>query len=51
MTLKPCWSCHAAGPCRPHCYCAKCLDPVGYARWRRLFPQEYAAWLHTQREA
>lgn len=48
MTFKGCWSCGAHGPCYSDCQCAKCVDPIGYARWRRDNPKDYADWLQEQ---
>ena len=48
--FAPCWSCHALGPCAPGCQCARCLDPVGYDAWADEHPDEYAAWLDSQRD-
>src|SRR4051812_4648376 len=31
------------------CECAKCVDPIGYARWRRDHPRRYEGWLEQQR--
>jgi hypothetical protein len=49
--FKPCWSCGACGPCVGPCSCAKCVDPTGYAHWRREHPDEYQAWLNRQYQA
>lgn len=45
MRLEPCWSCGSTGPCIGDCECAKCVDPEGYAEWRRENPEDYQDWL------
>ena len=50
MRLKPCWSCGAQDrACFAGCECEKCIDPEGYAHWRRENPEEYREWLESQR--
>jgi hypothetical protein len=48
--FAPCWSCGSTSDCYGGCECAKCVDPVGYAEWRRECPEEYDDWCERQRE-
>ena len=44
--MQPCWSCGAVDhECYAGCLCAKCIDPIGYAEWRREDPGGYARWM------
>lgn len=47
--FRGCWSCGEHGPCdEAVCRCAKCVDPKGYAKWRKSNPEAYADWLGRQ---
>lgn len=47
--MKACWSCGTETPwCESDCECAKCVDPEGYAQWKRECPEEYDDWLERQ---
>jgi hypothetical protein len=48
MRLRPCWSCGSYHACFEGCKCAKCVDPEGYAQWRRDCPEQYNAWLERK---
>lgn len=48
--MKPCQFCGAQDrECYSCCLCAKCVDPVGYAKWREDNPEAYEEWLEKQR--
>jgi len=49
MSFAPCSSCRSSGACFSDCECAKCMDPEGYADWRKYCPEEHDAWVERQR--
>lgn len=49
--MAPCWSCGSTTPdCTDDCMCARCEDPEGYEEWKLSNPEQYEAWIESQKE-